>query len=159
MSEEEIQAEDYKDKYLRCLAEQDNSRKRLHKETQELLRYGIENAMADFFPVIDQFEQALRLAETSSADVKNWAVGFQMIQGQLKQILESQGIEPFSATGVEFNPFLHEAVEIVETLDHPDNFVIAEFTKGYKNAHRTLRPARVKVARRPKEPVQGETNE
>ena len=40
-------------------------------------------------------------------------------------------------------------MEIVETDEVPDGTVLKEFTKGYKSASRTIRPARVKVAKHP----------
>ncbi len=141
--------DDWKDKYLRALAEQENMRKRVQKEKQEMARFGIENAISEFLPAIDNFENALRFAENASGDVKNWAMGFEMILSQFKEILHNHGIVSFHSEGNTFDPQFHEAVEIVETDDHPDGTVVQEFTKGYKSASRTIRPARVKVAKHP----------
>jgi molecular chaperone GrpE len=141
--------EDWKDKYLRALAEQENMRKRVQKEKQEMARFGIENAISEFLPAIDNFENALRFAENASGDVKNWAMGFEMILSQFKEVLHNHGIVSFHSEGNTFDPQFHEAVEIVETTDHPDGTVVQEFTKGYKSAGRTIRPARVKVAKHP----------
>ena len=55
----------------------------------------------------------------------------------------------FHAEGTMFNPECHEAVEIEETLEVPDGLIIKEFSKGYKSSLRTVRPARVKVAKHP----------
>lgn len=141
--------EDWKDKYFRVLAEMENMRKRMQKEKQEIARFGVENAIADFLPLIDNFENALRLGEKASPEVKNWAVGFEMILSQFKEALHGQGIIPFHATHIPFDPVYHEAVEVVWTEEHPDGIILQEFTKGYKSATRVIRPARVKVARRP----------
>lgn len=148
MTEEQvIVEEDYKDKYLRALAEAENMRKRIQKEKQEMLRFGIENAIAEFIPAIDNFENALRFAANGSDEVKNWAKGFEMMLGQLQEVLNNNGIVSFSSVGMMFDPELHEAVESVETTEHPDGTIIQEFTKGYKSDTRTLRAARVKVAK------------
>ncbi len=149
MSEEEV-VEDWKDKYLRALAEQENMRKRIQKEKQEMSRFGIENAIGEFLPAIDNFENALRFAESASGEVKNWAMGFEMILSQFKEVLYNHGIVSFHSEGNLFDPECHEAVEIVETMEHPDNVVMHEFTKGYKSTHRVIRPARVKVAKHPR---------
>lgn len=141
--------EDWKDKYLRALAEMENMRKRVQKEKQEMARFGIENAIGEFLPAIDNFENALRFAENAAGEVKTWAIGFEMILSQFKEVLYNNGIVAFHSEGNTFDPQYHEAVEIVETLEHPDGIVIHEFTKGYKSAHRTIRPARVKVAKHP----------
>ncbi len=141
--------ENWKDKYLRALAEQENMRKRIQKEKQEMLSFGIENAIAEFLPAIDNFENALRFAESSTGDVKNWALGFEMILSQFKEVLYNHGISSFHSEGNTFDPLYHEAVEIVETTEQPDGTIMHEFTKGYKSANRTIRPARVKVAKHP----------
>lgn len=141
--------EDFKDKYLRALAEQENMRKRMQKEKQDMARFGIENAIAEFLPAIDNFENALRFAENATPDVKNWAVGFDMILSQFKEVLHNHGIVSFHSEGNTFDPEFHDAIEIVETTEYPDGTVMHEFTKGYKSATRTIRPSRVKVAKHP----------
>lgn len=146
---EEVVEENWKDKYLRALAEQENMRKRIQKEKQEMVSFGIENAIAEFLPAIDNFENALRFAESAEGPVKSWAVGFEMILSQFKEVLHNHGIVSFHSEGNTFDPQFHEAVEIVETTEHPDGTIIHEFTKGYKSQARTIRPARVKVAKHP----------
>ncbi len=141
--------EEMRDKYLRALAESENVRKRLAKEKQEALSFGIENIVCDFLPAIDSFENALKFADAASGEIKNWAMGFQMIGSQFKQILQNYGIEPFPSEGQMFNPNLHDAVEMIETTDVPEGTIVKEFTKGYRSAARTIRPARVQVARPP----------
>jgi len=147
--------EDWKDKYLRALAEQDNIRKRMQREKQEMAKFGIENSISDFLPAIDNFENALRFADSATGDVKNWAMGFQMILSQFKEVLHNQGVVSYHSVGNTFDPQFHEAVEIVETLEQPDGMIIQEYSKGYKSSNRTIRPARVKVAKHPK-PVASE---
>ena len=152
MTEETVQPveeENWKDKYLRALAEQENMRKRIQKEKHEMVSFGIENAISEFLGAIDNFENALRFAENGSKEVKNWAIGFEMILSQFKEVLHNHGIVSFHSEGNTFDPQFHEAVEIVETTEHPDGIIMHEFTKGYKSSTRTIRPARVKVAKHP----------
>ena len=153
-----VAEENWKDKYLRALAEQENMRKRLQKEKQEMVTFGIENAIAEFLPAIDNFENALRFAERAAGEVKNWAIGFEMILSQYKEVLYKHGIVSFHSEGNRFDPQYHEAVEIIETTEQPDGTIIHEFTKGYKSATRTIRPARVKVAKHP-QPTEAQEEE
>src|SRR3990167_7141918 len=146
-------AEEWKDKYFRAIAEMENMRKRMQKERHEMARFGIENAISEFLPAIDNFENALRFAEGASGEIKSWAMGFEMILSQFKEVLHNHGIVSFHSEGNTFDPEFHDAVEIVETSEYPDGAILHEFAKGYKNAHRTIRPARVKVAKRP-QPVE-----
>lgn len=141
--------ENWKDKYLRTLAEQENLRKRMQKEKQEMISFGIENAISEFLPSIDNFENALRFAASSSKEIQNWATGFEMILSQFKEVLHNHGITSFHSEGNTFDPQFHEAVEVVETTEEKEGTILHEFTKGYKSAHRVIRPARVKVAKCP----------
>ena len=148
---QEIEIEDWKDKYLRVLAEQENMRKRVQKEKQEMIGFGIENAISEFLPAIDNLENALKFGMSANSEVKNWATGFEMILSQFKEILHNHGIVSFHSEGNTFDPEFHEAVEIVETDEHPDGTIMHEFARGYKSANRTIRPARVKVAKHPQQ--------
>ena len=44
-------------------------------------------------------------------------------------------------------PNLHQAIQMVETDEAPDNTVIGELQRGYRIKDRLLRPAMVRVAR------------
>ncbi len=143
--------EELKNKYIRTLAELENSRKRMQKEKTEALSFAVENTISEFLPLIDNFENALNFANNSSEEVKNWATGFQMILSQLKDILHNHGIVAYHSVGNRFDPHLHDAVEIVETNDYEPGSIIEEFAKGYKSALRVIRPARVKVTKKPLE--------
>lgn len=150
--QEEVQEDDFKDKYQRALAEMENMRKRMAKEKQEMIRFGVENAIAEFLPVIDQLENALRFADAGSNEVKNWAMGFQMILSQFREVLHNHGITTYHSEGNLFDPTYHEAVEVENTDRVPEGVILQEFTKGYKSLTRVIRPARVKVAKlNPKE--------
>lgn len=147
---------DYKEKYLRLLAELDNTRKRMQKEKQETVRFAIENAIGEFLPIMENFENALGFAKNSSKEVQNWASGFQMILSQFRDILHNHGVVAFHSEGNLFDPYCHEAVEVEETEDQPDGMIIKEFSKGYKSHSRTIRPARVKVCKTPKKQGQSQ---
>lgn len=151
-------AENWKDKYLHAIAEMENMRKRMQKERYEMSKFGIEGAIGEFLPAMDNFENALRFAGNATPEVKNWATGFEMILSQFKEVLSNHGIHAFQSEGTFFDPLHHEAVEIIETLDSPDGIITQEFTKGYKSSTRTIRPARVKVAKQPEKTDEETTN-
>lgn len=142
-------AEVYKDKYLHLLADMDNMRKRLQKERHELIQYAIQNVLVDVLNPIDHLENALKHAEQASDEVKHWALGFQMILNQFKDVLSNNGVVPFQSEGTPFDPHFHEAVEMVPSKDYPPGTVIAESIRGYKMGDKVIRPARVKVAKAP----------
>jgi molecular chaperone GrpE len=136
-----------KDKYLRSLAESENSRKRLQKERLEAIQYATEGLISDFLHPLDSFENALKFTEQMPPEVKNWAIGFQMILNQFKDILTSHGVSSEPSLNQEFDPHKHEAIEIIETDDHAPGTILQEFSKGYKMGSRIIRPAKVKVAK------------
>ena len=149
---------DYKDKYFRLLAEMENSRKRMQKEKLEATRYAIDNLLAEIIAPMDNFQNALQFTENQPPEVKNWAMGFQMILGQFKEVLEQNGVTPFKSEGEMFDPFKHEAIESEENDDLPEGTIVKEYVRGYRAGDRIVRPARVKVTVH-KEIKQGETNE
>ena len=139
---------EYKDKYLRLLAEMENTRKRLQKEKQEMSRFAIENVIAEFLSPMDNLGNALKYTQGMSEETLNWARGFGMILEQFKDVLSQNGVSPFESQGKPFDPYLHEAVEVQELEDCVDGTVLQEFVTGYKSGTRIVRPARVKVAKK-----------
>jgi len=155
----EQELSELKNKYLLTLAELENARKRMQKEKTESISFAIENTISEFLPLIDNFENALNFANDSSEEVKNWALGFQMILSQIKDILHNHGIVAYHSVGNKFDPHYHEAMEIFETDDHEEGSILQEFAKGYKSESRVIRPARVKVTKKTLEKKQDTENE
>ena len=145
----ENEEENFEEKYMRLLAEMENSRKRMQKEKHEMTRFAIENVIAEILQPIDTLESALSFTEQMSEDTRNWAKGFEMILSQFKEILSNHNVVAFHSKGKMFDPHRHEAVEIEETNEHKDGTILEELLKGYKSGDRILRAARVKVAKTP----------
>lgn len=141
------EAAEFKDKYLRLLAEMENTRKRMQKERQELTQYAIEKLIEEFLSPIDHMENALKFTQDQSDDVKHWALGFQMILNQFKDVLANNGVKSFESEGKPFDPHCHEAVETVDSEEMEPGIVAKEFIRGYKMGDRTIRPARVQVTK------------
>ncbi|MCP5470061.1 MAG: nucleotide exchange factor GrpE [Chlamydiales bacterium] len=145
-------------KYLRLLADSENARKRMQKERSELTQYAVENVLVDFLHPLDNFQNALKFAESMSDEVRNWAIGFEMILAQLRQVLANHGVQEYESVGKHFDPHMHEAVEMVESDDHQPGVVVEECLRGYKIGDRPIRVAKVKVAKS-KNDEQGEEDE
>lgn len=146
---QEEEGKEYKEKYLRLLAEMENMRKRMQKEKQEMTSFAVENAISEFLGPLDNLENALKHTQNLSSELRTWAQGFQMILGQFKDVLSEQGITAFDSEGKKFDPHLHYAIETEETEDQPEGTILKEFVKGYRHGERIVRPARVKVAALP----------
>ncbi|MEM8727527.1 MAG: nucleotide exchange factor GrpE [Chlamydiota bacterium] len=150
------QVKQEQDKYLRSLADMENTRKRMQKEKQDTTRFAVENVIAEFLAPLDHFENALSFVHQASEETRNWAKGFEMILSQFKELLTRHKVTPFSSEGQIFDPHLHEVLELEETEKYEDGTIIQEFLKGYRCGERILRPAHVKVA---KAPSKGEEKE
>jgi len=133
------------DRLARAQAEFDNARKRAAREQQDFRDFASVDTIKSLLPVIDSFERALQ-AKSEPGDFR---AGIELIYKQLQDALAKLGVKPVSAKGEQFDPRVHEAIEMVETSDVPDHQVIEEWQRGYKLKDRLLRPAMVKVAKNP----------
>lgn len=133
------------DRLARAQAEFENARRRATKEQQEFRDYAAADAIKSLLPVLDSFERALRV----KSDPGDFRSGVELIYKQLQDALAKLGVHAIPARGEQFDPRVHEAIEMVETSDAPDHEVLDELQRGYKIKDRLLRPAMVKVAKNP----------
>ena len=144
------QAAENWDKFLRAAAELENYRKRVAREKEELARYTAERVVAALLPVLDNFERALTAAELLPTENAALLDGLKQIQAQFRRTLEEFGLkEVIANAGHPFDPNFHEAVDHVESAEHPEGHVIEQLQRGYKLADRLLRPAKVVVSKGP----------
>lgn len=137
-----------KDKYLRALAESDNIRKRMRQQSEDNVRLQRESLLRDLLPITDNLERAVDAAR-GGGNGKPIVEGVEMVLRSLLDLLRSNGVIPRESVGQPFDPQFHEAVDHVESGEHPPNTVISEFHRGYQVGERVLRPARVAVAKAP----------
>lgn len=140
------------ERLLRTTADFDNFKKRAAREKQEAIRYANEGLLEKLVPVLDNFDAALAAVQTGSSDstaAQSLQTGVAMIFQQLKKVLTDAGLEEVNATGLKFDPNLHEAVSQQESEKVPEGQVLQQLRKGYKLRDRLLRPATVVVAKKP----------
>ena len=136
------QEEDFRDRYVRTLADFENYRKRSEREKDDFRRYALVGVIRDLLPVIDNFERALEHAEEGDEFHK----GVALIYKQLFDVLQRHGLKTIADSGVRFDPNIHEAVVREEDPSVPSHTVVAILQKGYFLYDRLIRPALVKVA-------------
>jgi molecular chaperone GrpE len=146
LTEKDKEIAELKDKYLRTLADTENMRKRIRQQSEESVRIQREAILRDVLPIIDNLERALDAAR-QGAPVKAVVDGVEMTVKALIDFLRAQGVTPILSVGQAFDPTRHEAADHVESEKHPPNTVVDEFHRGYLIGERTLRPARVSVAK------------
>jgi len=146
--EEQLEAakkevEQYKDKYLRAVAEFDNYRKRTLKEKAELLLNGSEKAVCAFLPILDDFERAIA---DKTEDVNAIKEGMQIIFNKFNKTLESLGVKKIETEGKDFDVDFHEAVAMVPGMgDDKKGKVIDCVQTGYTLNDKVIRHAKVAV--------------
>ena len=136
------------DRLLRTAAEFDNYRKRIERERRELSAFAAADVMLELLPIIDNLERALQ-ASSSTDDSDGLRKGVDLIHKQLLDLLRKRGVTPIDALGADFDPNRHEAVMHEDSSEHREGEVMQELQRGYVLGDRLLRPAMVKVARRP----------
>lgn len=134
------------DSLLRTMADFDNFRRRTRQEMEEIRRIALEEFLRSLLRVMDNFERALQAAEESQSFEKLME-GVQLTYRQLQSLLREAGVQPIEAVGKPFDPNFHEAVQRVESPEHPDETVLEEVERGYMIQSRVLRPSRVKVVK------------
>lgn len=137
-----------KDQLLRTAADFDNFRKRARRDIEDAARRGKEDAVREILPVADNLERALAAAE-SAADSKAIIDGVRMVMKLFDDAIERIGVAKIQAIGERFDPTIHDAIQQLETADHPPGTVISELAPGYRIGDRLVRAAMVAVARAP----------
>jgi molecular chaperone GrpE len=135
-----------KDAWMRTAADFDNFRKRSRRELEDARKGGREEIVRDLLPVFDNLERGIQSAR-QEADAKAVTDGLQMILKQFESTLGRMGISKVGTVGKSFDPGIHEAIQQVETSDHPPGTVVAEVQPGYMAGDRLIRAAMVVVAK------------
>ena len=138
-------------RYQRSLADLQNYQKRAVKERQETVQRAELLTVERFvFPLIDDMDRALKAALDHGYKPDDPLVhGVNLVLQHAFGLLKQVGIEPIDAEGKPFDPRFHEAVAEVPAEDRPNNTVVQVLTRGFTHEGRTLRPARVVVAKAP----------
>jgi molecular chaperone GrpE len=149
--------DDFKDKYLRNLAEIDNFRKRVKKEKEDYQKYVLSEFLLDLLQVYDNLERALKaktpseknetvLSLLKDEDEKSIISGVEMIHKQFTDLLKKYKVVEIDALGNPFDPNLHQALSKTESQDVTEPIVEEVYQKGFTYNGKLLKPSLVKVA-------------
>lgn len=138
------EAAEFKDKFLRERADMDNFRKRQERNAQDRVQREKKALILKILSVMDNVERALVYQETMDRQALQQTL--RMLMWQMNEFLKGEGLTPIPTVGEKLNPYEHEAIELVENSDQPEDTIVEEVLKGYKIGNETLRAARVKVS-------------
>ncbi len=137
------EAEQWKDKYIRLVAEFDNYKKRTLKEKSELILNGSEKTIGAVLPVLDDFERAIADKTDDPVAIKE---GFTLIYKKFFEALEKLGVKKIETDNADFNVDYHEAIAMVPGMgDDKKGKVIDCVQTGYTLNDKVIRHAKVAV--------------
>lgn len=141
-----------KQQLLRTAADFDNFRKRSRREVEDAALRGKELTIREFLPIFDNLDRALSAAGNTE-DGRAIVEGVRMVLKQFEDTCERIGIRRIATVGERFDPTAHEAIQQLETTEHPAGTIVAEVAAGYMFGPRLLRAAMVVVAKPPAPPA------
>ncbi|MBN2334668.1 nucleotide exchange factor GrpE [Candidatus Bathyarchaeota archaeon] len=146
LKKREEEAGKYMSQLKYAKADLDNFQKQSQKRVQDVMDRANGSLLQQLLPVLDELE----ILATKDAEKEKLVQGLGMVLKKTQKVMESEGVHPIEADGLQFDPFKHEAVLEVETDEEPDGYVLEEIMRGYMYKDRVLRASVVKVARSPR---------
>ena len=134
----------FRDLALRSQADFENYKKRAVREKEDAVKYANSSLLQRLVSILDNFELGLAAAKTDGTQSPIYS-GMGLVQKQLNDLLEENGLQAIEAEGKKFDPNLHEAIAH-EPSPTPEGTVIRQARRGYRFKDRLLRPARVVVS-------------
>ena len=140
--------DEFKEKWLRVVAELDNVRKRSRRELVDGRRFAQAEVLRAFLEVQDNFERALQSMGDSedTGESKGLREGVELIFQNFRRVLKDQGVEPIESLDQEFDPAVHEAVGQFEREGVEPGKVIEVVQQGFHLGGLVLRPSRVIIS-------------
>jgi molecular chaperone GrpE len=121
-------------------------RGRMQKTLEDRAKQGQFSFLTTLLPVLDNLNLAIDHAEKDSS-LEHLLGGVKGTARSFEQALLSVGVERVPSIGADFNPEVHEAIDMAPVEPENDGKIMAEYSRGYKFGDRLLRPARVQVGK------------
>lgn len=137
------EAEQWKDKYIRLVAEFDNYKKRTLKEKSELILNGSEKTVAAILPILDDFERATADKTEDPQAIKE---GYELIYKKFLKALETLGVNKIKTDNADFDVDYHEAIAMVPGMGNDKKGKVIDCVQtGYTLNDKVIRHAKVAV--------------
>jgi len=159
----EQELEELKGRFQRLAADYQNYQKRSHKQVDQARQFARDDLARSLLVVLDNFEHTLEKGQETES-VQPLLEGIRIVYDHFVDILAGQGLKRITVErGMAFDPNLHEALLHEPSDEYAANTVIRELSPGYAINDRTLRPAKVSVAKtvqpEPQSPEQQQDDE
>jgi molecular chaperone GrpE len=141
------EADEYKDKYLRAVAELSNYRKRAEKDREDSLRYANTGLVRSLIPVLDNLERVVASAAEHPDNTAAVVDGVKLTIQSFRKALADNNVSSIEAQGQPFDPAVHEAMMQQPSDQYDTPTVLQVLEEGFKLLDRVIRPARVIVSK------------
>lgn len=143
--------DELKDRFVRALADLENTRKRADRDRKEAEQYGGTKLARDLLPVYDNLSRALETAtDEQRTHSKALLEGVELTMRELLNVFRKHGIEPIAPeVGDKFDPQLHQAMFEAPLPGTQAGDIIQVTQAGFLLHDRLLRPASVGVSSTP----------
>ncbi|SNT74997.1 nucleotide exchange factor GrpE [Paracoccus seriniphilus] len=143
--------DEFRDKWMRALADAENSRKRADKDRRDAEQYGGSRLARDLLPVHDALTRALDAAnEEQRAAAGALIEGVELTLRELSNVFAKHGITVIRPEhGEKFDPTYHEAMFEAAVPGTTAGEIIQVMDNGFRLHDRLLRPAKVGVSSTP----------
>lgn len=139
---------------LMAQAEMENFRKRMQRESDQLLKYANLPLVRDLLDIIDNLNRASDSAKSEAAKSdasksetsQALLAGVAMVTQQFTTVLAKYGCKPIESTGKQFDPNIHQAISQMPSAEHAAGTVANEVAVGYMLHDRVVRPSCVIVS-------------
>lgn len=140
--------DELRDRFMRALADAENSRKRSERDRREAEQYGSTRLARDLLPVYDNLNRALNAAtDEQKAAAAALFEGVQLTLRELTNVMTRHGVKPITPqVGDMFDPQNHEAMFEAPVPGTKAGQIIQVMTEGFMLHDRLLRPAQVGVS-------------
>lgn len=140
--------DDMRDRFMRALADAENSRKRGERDRREAEQYGGSKLARDMLPVFDNLKRALdAVSEDTRTQAPALIEGLELTLRELTHVLTKHGVTAISpAVGEVFDPQQHQAMFEAALPGTKAGQIIQIMTVGFLQHDRLLRPAQVGVS-------------
>ena len=123
---------EYKDLYLRTLADMDNLRKNTTKKINDIYKMANDKLIKELLPFADSLNLAVN-NENIKLDVETYSKGYEVLKKQFENILSKFGLKEIEAyENDDFDESIMNAVAIALTVNKELNNKVCDVTKkGY----------------------------
>lgn len=155
------EATEFKEKWMRSIAEHENIRKRAMNEIDSVKKYAAQSFAKDVLSVVDNLEMALKATESSGAielmhsesdeskALKALFEGLQLTHKEILHVLGNHQVTKINAMDTKFDPNLHEALFEIPNAEKEIGTIAAVVKEGYMFKDRVLRPSKVGTTKKP----------